>query len=97
MYHDGVARPEGRGAGPGAPAGDCVPVVPLEGRAAARAAGNLPGGDNKVLAGFEESSVAASGFLWSAVTYDDAGAPTVAVMRDVESTLVMAEREPVGL
>ena len=91
MYHDGVARPEGRGAGPGAPAGDCVPVVPLEGRAAARAAGNLPGGDNKVLAGFEESSVTKSGYLWSAVTYDDAGAPTMAVIRDAESTLIMAE------
>merc|ERR1719316_662322 len=52
------------------------------------AAGNLPGGDDKVLAGFEESSVTKSGFLWSAVTYDEAGAPTRSVMRDVESTLI---------
>merc|ERR1719463_966759 len=43
------------------------------------AAGNLPGGDDKVLAGFEESLVTKSGFLWSAVTYDDAGAPVAAV------------------
>merc|ERR1719463_123788 len=34
------------------------------------AAGNLPGGDDKVLAGFEESSVTKSGFLWSAGTDD---------------------------
>ena len=61
------------------------------------AAGNLPGGDDKVLAGFEEGSVTKSGFLWSAVTYDDAGAPTMAVLRDADSTLVMAERAPVGL
>merc|ERR1719377_444399 len=58
------------------------------------AAGNLPGGDDKVLAGFEESSVTKSGFLWSAVTYDDAGAPTMALMRDAESTLVFAEGAP---
>ena len=61
------------------------------------AAGNLPGGDDKVLAGFEESSVMKSGYLWSAVTYDDAGSPTMAVIRDAESTLIMAEREdPIG-
>merc|ERR1719486_613727 len=59
------------------------------------AAGNLPGGDDKVLAGFEESSVTKSGFLWSAVTYDDAGAPTMALIRDAESTLVFAEGAPV--
>ena len=58
------------------------------------AAGNLPGGDDKVLAGFEESSVTKSGFLWSAVTYDDAGAPTKSVMRDTEGTLIFAERAP---
>merc|ERR1719252_109023 len=56
------------------------------------AAGGLPGGDDKVLAGFEESSVAKNGYLWSAVTYDDAGAPTRSVMRDAESTLIFAER-----
>merc|ERR1719377_201155 len=58
------------------------------------AAGGLPGGDDKVLAGFEESSVAKNGYLWSAVTYDDAGAPTRSVMRDAESTLIFAERAP---
>merc|ERR1719486_586353 len=58
------------------------------------AGGNLPGGDDKVLAGFEESSVTKSGFLWSAVTYDDAGAPTKSVMRDTEGTLIFAERAP---
>merc|ERR1719321_375727 len=58
------------------------------------AAGNLPGGDDKVLAGFEESSVTKSGFLWSAVTYDDAGAPTMGLIRDAESTLVFAEGAP---
>ena len=58
------------------------------------AAGNLPGGDDKVLAGFEESSVAKNGYLWSAVTYDDAGAPTKGVMRDAESTLIFAGRAP---
>merc|ERR1719252_388365 len=56
--------------------------------------GNLPGGDDKVLAGFEESSVTKSGFLWSVVTYDDAGAPTKSVMRDTEGTLIFAERAP---
>jgi len=35
-----------------------------------------------------------SGFLWSAVTYDDAGAPTKSVMRDTEGTLIFAERAP---
>merc|ERR1719316_2555967 len=58
------------------------------------AAGGLPGGDDKVLAGFEESSVAKNGYLWSAVTYDDAGAPTRSVMRDAESTLIFAARAP---
>merc|ERR1719515_408166 len=58
------------------------------------AAGNLPGGDDKVLAGFEESSVTKSGFLWSAVTYDDAGAPTMGLIRDAESPLVFAEGAP---
>merc|ERR1719217_1165414 len=45
------------------------------------AAGGLPGGDDKVLAGFEESSVAKNGYLWSVMTY-------------AESTLIFAERAP---
>ena len=60
------------------------------------AAGNLPGGDDKVLAGFQESSVTKSGYLWSAVTYDDAGSPTRSVMKTAESTLIFAERAPVA-
>ena len=60
---------------------------------------NLPGGEDRVLSGFLEEgptsvTVKRGGFLWSALTYDEAEDPTMGVVRTEDRTLLTAERGP---
>jgi len=60
---------------------------------------NLPGGEDRVLSGFLEEgptsvTVKQGGFLWSALTYDEAEDPTMGVVRTEDRTLLTAERGP---
>ena len=46
-------------------------------------------------AGFGESAVPKNGF-WSSLIYDEAGVPTMGVVRSEFSTLINAKRAPIG-